>query len=118
MSKFLSPNAVRIVAFIAIFLSSAVAFCGNDTIPSAPQTAEEWLNKGITAYDNEDYEESIKCYNKAIELKPDYADAYYNMGATYSHMGNEEKTIEYLIKAAKLGHSSSQQWLRYNNISW
>ena len=26
------------------------------------------------------YEESINHYNKAIEIKPDYAEAYYNLG--------------------------------------
>ena len=29
-------------------------------------------------------DQAIEAYNKAIELKPDYADAYYNMGLAYS----------------------------------
>ncbi|MBI9037403.1 MAG: tetratricopeptide repeat protein [Bacteroidales bacterium] len=41
-----------------------------------------------TNYDQlEDYENAIAAYNKAIELKPDYSDAIYNLGAIYFNQG-------------------------------
>jgi len=39
-------------------------------------------------------EEAIEAYNKAIELKPDYADAYNNMGAALKDQGKMDKAIE------------------------
>ena len=95
MDRFLSRNAVRIVSFIVIFLSFEVAFCGNDTIPSAPQTAEEWFEKGRASFDNEDYAEAVECYNKSIELSPNDALAYYNLGLAYDVGGQDyDKAIE------------------------
>ncbi len=38
-------------------------------------------NIGVMKSDLKDYDGAIESYNKAIELKPDYADAYNNIGA-------------------------------------
>ena len=41
-----------------------------------------------TNYDQlEDYDKAIESYQKAIELKPDYSDAIYNLGAIYFNQG-------------------------------
>ena len=48
------------------------------------------------------YKEAITNYNKAIELKPDYAEAYNNRGNALNKLGeNEEATYSY-YKALKL----------------
>lgn len=38
-------------------------------------------NVGVMNMEQENIDEAIKCFEKAIELKPDYADAYNNIGA-------------------------------------
>ena len=35
---------------------------------------------GITLKDQGKLEEAIEAYKEALSIKPDYADAYYNMG--------------------------------------
>ena len=45
-------------------------------------------------------EEAIGAYNKALSIKPDYADAYYNMGIALREQGNLEDAIEAYNKAA------------------
>ncbi len=51
-----------------------------------------------TLYSEEDrefaYNEAVKAYEKAIELKPDYFDAVYNLGALYFNEG-----IQYFLQA-------------------
>jgi len=55
---------------------------------------------------------------KAIELKPDDASAYYNLGNAYYNQGKPElRTLNYK-KAAKLGHQGSQNWLKKNGYDW
>ena len=38
-------------------------------------------NVGVMNMEQKNIENAIKCFKKAIELKPDYADAYNNIGA-------------------------------------
>ena len=44
-------------------------------------------------------DEAIEAYNKALELKPDYADAYYNMGNALQDQGKLDEAIEAYNKA-------------------
>lgn len=41
-------------------------------------------NARNAAYNNDDLDTAIAHYTKAIELKPDYAAAYFNRGAAYA----------------------------------
>ena len=47
----------------------------------------------------QEYEESIRYYGEAIELKPDLARAYYNRGAVYSNNNDFDSAIEHFNKA-------------------
>ncbi len=44
-------------------------------------TAEEWYNKGIVL-DKADrrFEEAVRCYDKALEIDPEYTQAWYGKG--------------------------------------
>ena len=44
-------------------------------------------------------EEAIEAYNKALTIKPDYADAYNNMGNALKEQGKLEEAIEAYNKA-------------------
>jgi len=50
------------------------------------ETAEEWNNKGF------DFGKAGE-YEKAIELNPNFALAYYNRGITYHHLKQYERAI-------------------------
>jgi tetratricopeptide (TPR) repeat protein len=71
------------------------------------------------AYKNQgNYTKAIESYEKAIELKPDYAYVYVNLGNAYYDQGKPElRTLNYK-KAAKLGHQGSQDWLKKNGYDW
>ena len=47
-------------------------------------------------------EEAIDAYKKTISLKPDYAEAYSNMGVAYRNMGKPDKAIDAYKKAISL----------------
>lgn len=53
----------------------------NEDQPSL--TAIQWFNKGYDYDVQEDYDNAIFAYSKAIELNPEDADAYNNRGAIY-----------------------------------
>ena len=48
------------------------------------------------------YEEAIKCFEKAIELKPDFAEAYYNKGASLGMLKRLDEALKCFEKAIEL----------------
>jgi len=65
-------------------------------------TAVEWFNKGYEAVMTGRYEEAQDAFTRAIELKPNDAEAYHNRGLAYSLLGNHQQAIMDLNKAIEL----------------
>jgi tetratricopeptide (TPR) repeat protein len=53
-------------------------------------------------YENNEYQQSIIFYSKAIELSPRYAALYYNRGISYHLSGKKKEAIADLQKAVQL----------------
>ena len=62
-------------------------------------SAVKWFSKGFALYELGRYEEAIECYDKAIELDPDYADAWKHKGDALYELGRYEEAIECYDKA-------------------
>jgi len=58
--------------------------------------------KGVDYADKGLYDESISGYNKAIEINPQYADAYNNRGVTFSLKGDYDRAIADYNKALEI----------------
>lgn len=61
---------------------------------------DSFLEKGMTDYKAENYEESIEFFLKAREQQPDSAMPSYYLGLTYKQLGNYSEAITYLSEAA------------------
>lgn len=57
------------------------------------------------------YEQAISDFNKALEINPKYADAYYNRGYTYYLKEEYEKSWEDINKAQDLGFKVPPKFL-------
>jgi tetratricopeptide (TPR) repeat protein len=66
------------------------------------------------------YRQAIEDYDKAIEIKPGYADAYTNRGAAYNGLGNYRQAIEDYDKAIEIkpGYADAyyNRGLAYNGL--
>ena len=83
-------------------------------------SATDWFTKGYNAGENKEYDKAISFYLRAIELDPDYADAYNNLGLDYYNQGNYIKAIELWEKAIELKPDFAAAYLNlglayYNN---
>jgi tetratricopeptide (TPR) repeat protein len=76
-------------------------------------SAEEYYTKGNNARENGFYELAIGYYQQAIDIKPNYAYAYNNMGVAYDDFKNYDEAIRCYQKAIDLDPNYAKA---YNNM--
>ena len=92
-------------------ISSILFLLGVITSAALGQSsAEEYFEKDNTALVNELPDEAIANYTKAIELKPDYGEAYTNRGAAYLLKKLYDKAITDSSKAIELNPTNDSAY--------
>lgn len=75
----------------------------NKVCELSPRNVYAIFNKGNLYMRMQDLTAAISCYTEAIEIKPDFGEAYYNRGLVYLRLGNKANGIADLSKAGELG---------------
>ncbi len=70
-----------------------------------PFDAYAWNNKGVALSALGRHEEAIRCFDKAIEIQPEYTTAWKNKGVALQALGRETEAKEVMSLARKLGPS-------------
>ena len=73
--QFFSSRIMMFVLIGVLFLSVSYIYA---------ETAEEDNSRGNTYYNQGNLPQAISDFNKAIEINPNYAEAYYNRGLAYA----------------------------------
>ena len=73
---------------------------------------EAYYYRGCAKVNEKRYKDAISDFEKAVEIKPDYADAYFNLGRTYYLMNVEDKACEYYKLADKYGRPNMEDYLK------
>ncbi len=79
----------------------------------AEYTAIEWINKGKSCAQSEKYEDALECFDKALELNPENAEAYIGKGYILDKTGEIDKGMEYLEKGLKIEQSLDESGRQY-----
>ena len=83
-----------------------------DTAIKAPANPRAWTNLGRAIRQTGPADEAVRCFNRALELKPDYADAYVNRAFVFARVGRSDLAIRDYSKAIQ----SQPGWpLAYNS---
>ena len=61
-------------------------------VKSDDSCVEAWLRAGECKFELGSYEEAKKCFNKCIDLKPDFIPALLNLARMYLYEFNNQKT--------------------------
>lgn len=73
-------------------------------------------NMGVLFVENKKYDLAVKEFEKAIEVRPDDADSYYNLGSIYAdYLNDQKKAIEYLHRYLELRPDAKPQeknWIK------
>jgi len=60
-------------------------------------STDAYFNKGLVFAHEKKYDEAISCFEKVIELSPEYPYAYYSIAMAYELTNKPEKAIEYYL---------------------
>lgn len=77
--------------------------------------AIEQNNRAIKAYNKRQYKDAELLFKKAIELNPNYAEAYANLGALYAKFKEFDKAIELYQKCIKIKPSYAGAYTNLGN---
>jgi len=87
---------------LLVLICVLVFFCsvawGWGALPDKP-SAEIYLQKSFAYHQQGKYQECISAAQQAIKLRPNYAEAYNNIGSAYNSMEQWDKAIAPLEKA-------------------
>ena len=67
-----------------------------------PDSAEAYVNRGVTYAKKKEYDKAIADYTEAIRFKPDDAKAYVNRSLAYNKKGDKAKVSADRSKAKEL----------------
>ncbi len=77
-------------------------------------------NLGVILSRQKDYRRAAVEFRKVIELRPDDADAHYNLGVIYAeHVPNRSKALAYFRKYLALNpRSQDASWVKQYIATW
>jgi tetratricopeptide (TPR) repeat protein len=78
---------------IAIAVLLTLTFTQNFSFGAISTDAKLQYNKGVDYYKLGQFEESAQCFKQAIELDPNYIDAYYNLGSLLEYLQQDEAAL-------------------------
>ena len=85
-----------------------------EVLPTADK-ANDLLNQSLISYNQGDYNECIRLNKQAIEIKPDMADAWNNICASYNSMKMWKEAKSACNQAIKI---RPDYQLAKNNLNW
>ena len=90
-----------------------------DVTTNSPEAYNYYL-KGNEEFTNYDLDKARQFFEKAVELDPTFASAYYQLYGTYSVLGDSQKSNEALEKAWNLSKKTTEReklWIEVRHAS-
>ena len=97
-------------ALISIFLLFALVapIKANEEILDSTEQAASLYNDAIDLYKQDKIDKSIENFTKALELKPDFYEAHYNLAQILMSLNKNDEAIKSLEEIAKLKPEDSE----------
>ncbi len=74
------------------------------------ESAQQFFDRGVEASENDNYDEAIADFTKALEIDPNYAKAYGNRGITYAEKGQPDEAIADFNKALQINPKDAEAY--------
>jgi len=73
-----------------------------EQIAEKSKAPQDFLNLSLSYYNQKQYDKCIEACNKALKIKPDYAEAYNNICSSYNALSEWDKAIEACTKCLQI----------------
>ena len=80
-------------------------------------TAKTFNDIGLQNLENTEYSEAVDAFKHAVSLKPDYAEAHYNLGNAYYGLHRYEEALDSFRKAVKVNPRYSEAYFSLGLVS-
>ncbi|MDE6556369.1 MAG: tetratricopeptide repeat protein, partial [Duncaniella sp.] len=84
----------------------------DSVIALSPASPIAHFNKGVMLAQEGDNTSALQAFTRAIELRPDFGEAYFNRGYVYLSLGNRDAAFADLARAGQLGIVPSYNLLK------
>ncbi len=84
-------------------------------VVGAELDAMQWNNKGAALGELGRHAESVPCYDRALELNPQFADAWSNKGVALLELGQHEEALACYDRAIALNPNNPTTWSNKGN---
>lgn len=81
------------------------------TTPAFGQlNATEWFDIGITLFNEDRFNDSVQAYDKAIEINPQFAEAFNNKGIDLGLLGRYDEALKAFRTATTINSTYAEAW--------
>lgn len=94
----MAKNKTLIILFLVSIITATLSFAYKDILITKEPSAI-YFALGKHYFNKNDFDNAIYYFKKAIELKPDFAEAHLNLGVSFYYAKNTSEAINFLIKA-------------------
>ena len=99
-----SVQIMKVFSLLFVFLFSFALF-------TYAQSAQDYYKSAMIKFVNKRYSESVEDFTKAIKVKPNYIDAYFNRGIAYEYMGESNRALKDYANVIKLDPGMNEAYI-------
>ncbi len=102
-------RSVVLSLFVFALVFSSTGFAAQKALKSPKKIdskAALYNNEGVESYRGGAYRGAKASFEDAIKVKPDFAEAYYNLALSYRQLGNHSKAARFFKRAMKYGKNN------------
>ncbi len=92
---------------LKFILAALIVSCSLVAVHAETKTALSLYNKAYRFQQREDYYSAIESYREALQLNPQYGDAWYNLALCTFHLGEYDLAVKYADVSAKYSRNLS-----------